>query len=251
MTDIIKTNSTALTADYAARLMSGIAESRAATTLPVGKSYLRFLKDGSWVYGQASDEIKDGARWAINIMTLSHGWACWEDSVKIGEVMASMLKPMPLCPDPINGVPYKEQRGFELRGVGGDSDGVELIHQMTSLGGLRAIDGLLAEIHKQLRHDPAHPCPLVVLETDSYNNKKYGLTYTPIYRIVGWCDMDGNEAQPVAPQPVAAAKPGKPVAVDNDPPFPFDVKASKPAAQPAPVATAQLHTGQRRRPIVR
>jgi hypothetical protein len=244
MNDLTKANSTALTADYAARLLSGIAESRAATTLTSGKSYLRMLKDGRWVYGQVNDAVENDARWAVNIMTLSHGWVCWTDSVKTGEVMASMLKPMPPRPEPLDGMPYKEQRGFEVRGVGGDSDGVELIHQMTSVGGLRAIDGLLAEIHKQLRCDPAHPCPLLVLETDSYPHKKYGLTYTPIYRIVGWCDLGGNEAETIPD--LSVANPA------NDPPFPFDVKPLKPkVVQPEPVATAQLHTGQRRRPVVR
>jgi hypothetical protein len=273
MTNEIKTNGTTLSADFAARLMSGIAESRAATQLTGGKHFLRFLKDGLWVYGQANDPVQENDQWAVNILTLAHGWVCWVDSAKAGEVMTSMMKPMPPCPEPIDGMPFKEQRGFELRGIGGDIDGVEVIHNLNSQGGLRAIDGLLAAIHKQLRRDPAHPCPVVVLGTDSYQNKKHGgQTYTPVYEIVAWCDMDGNIADggepaatpapapapipaPIpapaptaaAPAPVTALRPGK-QAPQRTQPFPFDEQDAAPP--PQPVATAQLHTGQRRRPAI-
>jgi hypothetical protein len=101
--------------------MSGIAESRAATTLTGGKHFLRFLKNGSWVYGQANDPVQADVCQHHDLM---HGWVCWVDSAKAGEAMASMMKPMPPCPEPVNGTPFKEQRGFEP-GVGGDVDGLE------------------------------------------------------------------------------------------------------------------------------
>ena len=171
------------------------------------------LRDGRWVYGQVNDAVENDARWAVNIMTLSHGWVCWTDSVKTGEVMASMLKPMPPRPEPLDGMPYKSNAASRCA-VGGDSDGVELIHQMTSVGGLRAIDGLLAEIHKQLRCDPAHLLPVAGLgnRISVTHTKKYGLTYTPIYRIVGWCDLGGNEAETIPD--LSVANPA------TDPPFP-------------------------------
>ena len=270
--EVSKTNGTTLSADFAARLMSGIAESRAATTLTGGKFFLRFLKDGSWVYGQANDEVQEDAQWAVNIMSLSHGWVCWVDGAKAGEVMTSMTKPMPPCPEDINGVSYKEQRGFELRGIGGDIDGTEVIHSMNSQGGLRAIDGLLAEIHKQLRRDPQHPCPVVTLGSDSYLHKQYGQTYPPIYDIVAWCDIDGNVADggepaatpapapiaapapipapaPIAVAPAPAPRAGKQAPQQRTQPFPFDEQDAAPPP-PQPVATAQLHTGQRRRPPI-
>jgi hypothetical protein len=248
-----RTGSTALSTDLASRFIAGIAESRATTTIEVGggKPLLRMLKTGEWVYGQANDEVQDGSAWAVNIMTLSHGWVCWTKhdkgkNQKLGEVMASVLEPKPPRPDPIDGNAYKEQRGFDLKCMDGEDEGVEVAHKMTSMGGIRGIDGLLAAIQKQLRSDPAHPCPVVVLETESYVGS-YGKTYNPIYRVVDWVDLQGEPASAALPDPEPVETPPVKVeAILRKPKL-----AAAPPPPPPPVATAQLHTGQRRRPVAR
>ena len=257
--EIAKANSsTELSTDLASRWMRGIAEARSVSVLAGGKPLLRLDRNGGgWVYGQANDEVEKGSYWAINIMTLEHGWACWVRDGKgkntlAGEPMASMLKPRPPRPDPIEGTEFQEQKSFNLRCISGEAEGLEVAHKMTSYGGRKAIDALLAAIEEQLSRDPVHPCPVVVLEFDSYKNEKYGgKTYFPIYNIVGWVDMDGNAAEPEKPAVMATKR---------EEPFPFDAMDAKqpkvrtrqtPPSPPDPVPTAQLHTGQRRRPIAR
>jgi hypothetical protein len=283
MNDVTKVNSNALmTGDLAARLMRGIAESRSTTVIVGGKPMLRLLRDGGWVYGQTNDEVEEGSRWAINPMTLEHGWVCWvpgvgkDKNTLAGEVMTSMLEPKDPCPPPIHDTEYKDQRQFDLKCMDGEAAGVEVVHKVTSVGGMRAVDGLLAAIQTQLRNDPAHPCPVVVLESETYNHNKWGKIYNPIYRVTGWVDMQGNAVEPAlftaAKETVAArAEPfpfdsrdkaplcfddparGAPDDSDWDSPSP---PASKPRGRPRqappppePVPTPQLHTGQRRRPV--
>jgi len=248
-------NGTALSTDLANRLLAGIAQSRAATPVVGGKPLLRMQKSGEWCFGQTNDDVQDGSRWAVNIMSIAHGWVCWVDGGEreknsmAGEVMASVTEPRPPQPDDIGKFPYKDQRSFDLLCLDGDDKGMEVAHKVTSLGGLKAVDSLLASIQAQLRHDPAHPCPVVVLERDYYDHSKWGRIYVPVYRIVDWCSLDGAELATARKAAVVQPK-------DEPPPKPAKaaVKPSlveRPALQPEPVATAQLHTGQRRRPAVR
>jgi hypothetical protein len=293
MSNITTRSNNELTPDLAAKIMSGIAESRATTVMMGGgKPMLRMLKTGEWVYGQGNEEVQEGSRWAVNILSMSHGWVCWEKNEgkeknrMLGEVMVSMMEKKPACPSPVEGHAYKEQRGFELRCYDGDDAGTEVIHKMTSDGGLKGIDKLLAAIQRQLAADPTHPCPLVSFVTDSYPHPKWGTTYTPTYQVDGWVDMDGNTAderefnaelkagsepapapdpdpEPSAPAPVAAPVRTRPTRPEvSDPPTraarapapPLAKAAKAPLKTPvgrAPAPTARGHTGQRRRPVER
>jgi hypothetical protein len=253
MNDITVPNGGGLSTDLAAQFMTGIARSRAETQFSGGKPLLRMLRDGGWAIGQTNDEVQPESRWVVNILTLQHGWVCWTNSdsknTLAGEIMASMLKPRPECPPPIDGIPYKEQRSFDLKCIDGDDSGLEVTAKITSNGGLRAVDALLAEIHKQLGRDPGHPCPVLQLQTTSYDHKQWGRIYKPILKIVGWSDMHGNTGGGGGED---LPKPAKPGGADpaRELPFPFDVKDAVASPVP-PVATAQLHTGQRRRPVSR
>src|SRR6187200_157144 len=96
---------TNLPADFVTRLMSGIAQARASTILPGGKPYFRLLKTKKYVFGQANEEMQEGSRWAVNIMSMAHGWSCWVDggpnqaNSLAGEVMTAMTNPLPPRPD--------------------------------------------------------------------------------------------------------------------------------------------------------
>lgn len=245
MDEIIKRTGSTLPANFIDKLASGIAESRATTLLAGGgKPFLRLLKNEVWVWGPSNEEMQPGSRWVVNIMSLAHGWNCWVDSEMRGEVMASMADPKPECPPPIDGTPYKEQRAFELKCIDGDDEGTEVLYKCNSLSGIRAIDGLLAQIQRQLAtaEGRLHPCPVITFSSSWYDHPKFGRVTTPIYDLVGWSDMDGNLAG--APSP-AMAPPAAKAAVKP-------TKAAKAPLEPvAPVSTQQAHAGQRRRPAAR
>lgn len=261
----------ALPEDFAAKLSAGIAESRATTIVGAGgKPFLRLLKSGEWVYGAENIDVQDGSQWAVNPVTLMHGYACWVDSELRGEIMVSMTEPKPIRPGPIDGTPYKEQRSFELRCVNGDDEGTEVLFKTTSYGGMKMCDGFLGEIRDHLMS--GFPCPIVTLDSEHYEHKKFGRIYNPLMAVAGWCDMNGNLQVPVyaavdhqveaSPAPVApparqrraaaapAAPPATKATIDVAVPA-APVGAPTPVGAPAPVSTTQAHTGQRRRPAAR
>jgi hypothetical protein len=247
--------------DYIARLQSGIAESRASTVIAGGgKPLLRLLKSGEWVFGPSNEEVQEGSHWAVNVLSLSHGWSCWvegegnnKNELK-GEVLVPMIDPKPPRPAPIQDTPFNEVRAFEMKCVDGDDEGTEVATKINSIGGMRAVDALLASIYRQLSDDPLHPCPVVTLDKDSYQHTKWGQIYTPVFEIANWCDLNGELAPEAiengargkpqaAPQPAAAA-PAPPK--ETAKPKKAALATSSKKAEPAP--TAANRTGQRRRP---
>lgn len=286
----------ALPEDFATQLSSGIAESRATTVIAGGgKLLLRMGKDGIWIYGPSNEEVLEGSLWVVNIATLAHGFCCWKDAgrganVLAGEVMVSMTQPKPRRPDPIDGTPYTEQRSFELKCLDGDDAGLEVLYKTASIGGMRAVDALLADIqaaldaYRQNPSGPAYVFPVLDLSSESYNHPKWGKTYNPIMEVVAWADTEGNletsgnvageeplgdpelpeiaepepepEPPPAAParrrRNAAAAAP----APEAAPPARTAAAATKaapraPEPTPEPRSTTQVHTGQRRRPTSR
>lgn len=291
MNDIVKASSGALSTDIASKLLKGISESRAQTPKAGGSDLLRMLKHGEWVYGQEDTEVQEGSLWAVNPLSIAHGWACWTDypaSAKkkndlLGETMAPIYEPLPVRPAAMTGgdgvaYEFKASRSFQLRCMNGEDEGVEVMHKLGSVGGMRAFDGLIAEMQAQLASNPAYPCPVIELEVDSYQHKQWGKTFVPIFTLRGWADMNGNMSdqeelhgegeqvqiaketapEPAQPEPTqrrrrstvsdantVAAKPADPA---PSAPAEQPVTRSAPAEQPA----APSRTGMpRRRPAAR
>jgi hypothetical protein len=262
--DVTKPAPAALSDSFVAKLLGGIAESRATTIIGGGgKPFLRLLS-GTWVFGQGNEEIQEGSQWVINTASLGHGYCCWvKDDPKNpksksqlrGEIMISMSEPKPQRPPPIDDTPYVEQRAFDAKCFDGTDAGTEVLYKTNSLGGMRAIDDLLVEIQTQLSEPGgrAWPCPVITLNSDFYPNKTYGgRTYYPIFDIVAWADMDGH-LQPVGKPVVAPAeKEASPPARPGRAPKPSLRAADEPVPeQPVSTTQAQAHTGQRRRPVAR
>ena len=194
MADIVKTNAPglpSLDADYIKRLMSGIAESRASTVIAGGKPFFRLLKSGKFVFGQTNEEMQEGSRWVVNIMSMAHGWSCWVDGGPnkandlAGEVLVSMTLPRPEQPAPIGEFEFKELYSMEMKCLDGDDAGTEVLYRINSTGGKRAVLGLMDEIYGQLARRPAYPCPVLVLTSDTYQHKKHGTIVYPIFTVVG------------------------------------------------------------------
>ena len=59
--------------DFADRLISGIAVSKASTPIAGGVPILRLLRHGVWVYGQGDEPVQQGSEWAINPASMRHG----------------------------------------------------------------------------------------------------------------------------------------------------------------------------------
>ena len=176
-----------------------------------GSQFLRFLQDGSWVFGAENEEVLPEDTAAINPLSIKTGWSCWTDRPKgsknenLGESM------VPLGADPIlkhdlpekrdrdNGdevCEWKEQISVDVRFLDGPNKGKQVTYKTTSVGGIRAMRNVIDQLILQLDEDPEKIVPVVMLDGDHYNHKSYGRTYTPVIKIKSWMALDD---QPVAP----------------------------------------------------
>jgi hypothetical protein len=212
-----------------------------------GKPLLRLLKSGLFVFGPNNVEVQDGSHWAMNPASLQHGWACWDEGVLLGEQMVpfnTLLPRRETLPD--YGHEWRQQVSADLVCLNGEDKGVEVLYKGTSLGQRNAFKELIVAIMQQVKIDATHFVPVITIEVDSYQHKKYGVTYTPDIKVVGWVDMHG---QPTSSAPavtavtsaptVAAAAPPATAAV---PPAQAETAAPAAAAPAAAVPPAQAET---------
>lgn len=175
-----------------------------------GLQYLRFLQDGSWVFGQENEEVMVEDQVAFNPLSIKTGWSCWTDrpgkGVKNENLGESMV---PLGSDPIakHDLPekkdpqnkgevcdWREQISVDLRFLSGPHKGKQVHYKTTSVGGIGAMRALIDQIILQLDEDPENIVPIVSLDGDHYNHKAYGRTYTPLLKITDWMSINGPEA---------------------------------------------------------
>ena len=113
----------------------------------------------------------------------------------------------------------------------------------------------MGKIYNQVAIDRVYVCPVVVLESESYWHPKWAKDiFKPVFRLVGWANMNGElkpdeTEQPALPleqsRPLKDEMAGQAPAKAVKPPL----EAVQPAAEPvAPVSTVQARVGQRRRP---
>lgn len=266
MTDIVKTNAN-LPADFGANLMRGLADTRAAIVVADGKPFFRLLRDGTYVFGASNEEVQDGSRWAVNLASMCRGWVCWIDGELQGQVMASVQAPRLPQPAPVNGTAYAEQFGFDIVCLTGTDKGVNAQYKNNSYGFKKAFDQLCSDIAGRYVTDQRYYWPILTFTAESYDHKRYGEIWNPIFTVVAWADAEGNIAGQakavIADAPAADAAPVKPVAKRSRKPAlaeasPADLDRQASAIlknagatslqQAEPAAPVQ---GQRRRPVAR
>jgi hypothetical protein len=76
---------------------------------------------------------------------------------------------------------------------------------VTSVGGKKAVQTLAVAIAVQVEKDPSKPVPVVNLKKEHYQHKSYGRIYTPVFEIVDWISMEGEEAKEEAAEAAADA----------------------------------------------
>jgi hypothetical protein len=188
--------------------------------------------DGVWTYGQENIEVEEGSKWAVNPLSIRYGLVCWKvrptGSKAAAELYGKHIR-LPSQPplDPMslqakdsegndvdhNKHPWVEFIGVDLKCVSGEDAGVQCPYEPSSDGGLRGLRELIANVMKQLDADPTHPVPVVLLKSDSYDNKTYGgKTWFPVFPIQEWMTLDGvTSDEAPEPQPETAAPPAQTV----------------------------------------
>jgi hypothetical protein len=156
---------------------------------------LKMDKTGHWVFGADQTEVEKGTRWAVNPFSFVHGFIAWGKGEVLAEHMAPLTEPLPEVGVPPAGAErgWEQQFGFSLKALDGEDAGMEARFSATSVGGKRAVQTLGTAIAAQVMKDQSRPVAVVELKNDHYQHKSYGRVYTPIFEIVDWLTMDGEQ----------------------------------------------------------
>lgn len=170
-----------------------------------GGVILKMDKTGHWVFGADQTEVDDGSEWAINPFSFTHGYIAWGDGEVLGEVVAPVSDPLPETGPVPAGCDkgWEKQIGFSVKCLTGDDADMDAKFSTTSVGGKKAAAVLAAAIAAQCDTDPSKPVPVVVLEKEHYQHKKFGRIYTPVFNIKRWIPLEG-EAEAKEPEAAPA-----------------------------------------------
>lgn len=157
-----------------------------------GVPFIRLLKSGVFAYGAENIEPEDGSEWAVNPYSLEHGFACWGDGELLDERMVPFSEPPPNRAElPDYGHDWNQQIAMHLQCMNGEDEGVTVLYKGTSTGLRNAFRNLVDAMLAQLKHDKTNYVPVITLDVDSYQHKKYGEIFVPIFDLVKWVSMDG------------------------------------------------------------
>ena len=194
--------------------VTSIATALRAIQIDVGPSAMVLLKmdkTGHWTFGGDHTEVEDGAQWAVNPFSFTHGWIAWGKGEALGEKMVPMTQPLPEQGEAPAGAKkgWELQVGFCLKCLNGEDQGMEARFMTTSIGGKKAVQALAVQISEAIIKDQSRPVAVVKLATDSYTHKEYGLVHVPVFEVVSWRSMTGEsaeaEAEPEGEAPAAEA----------------------------------------------
>lgn len=165
---------------------------------PTGMVIIKMDRAGHWVYGADQTEVEDGSLWAVNPFSFVHGYIAWGDGVVLAEKMVPVAEPLPETGPAPEGAKrgWEMQIGMSLACTNGEDEGMQVRYTVTSVGGKRAVQGLALAIADQADKNPDKPVPLVELKKEHYQHKSYGRIHTPVFNIVDWKSLDGDNSVP-------------------------------------------------------
>ncbi len=181
-----------------------------AEVAPSGVVILKMDKTGHWVFGADQTEIEEESEWAVNPFSFVHGFIAWGDGEVLGEKMVSVSQPLPELETAPPGAKkgWETQVGMSLKCLSGEDKGMEARFTTTSVGGKRSVQTLAVALADQVEKDPSKPVPVVALRKEHYQHKSYGKIYTPLFELIEWVSMDGEEEakpEPKLEEPKAVA----------------------------------------------
>ena len=161
-----------------------------------GVPILKMDRRGDWSYGMEGIEPEAGSLWAVNPMSLSHGYISWLEGKPAGEMMTTMAKPLPpvetMAPAP--GEPWAKEYQAQLRCVEGQDKDEQVVFKGSSLGIQDCFAKLVPQIVARIAGGSGEIVPVVALSTTSYQHTKYGKIYKPVLEVDHWETMDGTSA---------------------------------------------------------
>jgi hypothetical protein len=170
---------------------------------------IKMDRTGHWVFGADQTEAEEDSRWAVNPFSFVHGFIAWGDGEVLAEKLVSVTEPLPeLEPAPPGAKKgWEPQTGLSLKCISGDDAGMEARFTTTSVGGRKAVQALAVAVATQVDKDKEKPVAIIKLGKDHYTHKSYGRIYTPVFEVLEWVSMNGDE--PAADEEAAPAPTGR------------------------------------------
>jgi len=178
-----------------------------------GSEFIRFdFESGEFDVGRERDDIT-GDEVLVNTASIKHGWILWSGG-RPTKSFVPFNQAIPVAPEPVfKGKNQNGQDEFDYPSEGRSfegalyEDGQMVQFDTSSYGGRKGIDTLLGHIKQKAALGGDYLYPLVQLTSESYANAKRGgkLTFNPVFKIVAWCNEDGEkepeQAEAIAAQP--------------------------------------------------
>jgi hypothetical protein len=200
----------------------------AAVSMPsVGgdQQYLKMLTKGrdagTWVYGQEETEVEEGSLWAINPLSIKHGYVAWDThagGAPVQEIMVSINRQLPSkdslpvlppgtpskkAPNVPVDLEYADQRSFDAVCISGADEGVTVEYKQSSAGSMKLFSKVVNALLDQVSKGDA----IVAVGKwgfSSYDHKTYGEIYNPEFEIVEWRSVEDT-----SPASAGKAEPAK------------------------------------------
>lgn len=202
----------------------------AAVSMPsVGgdQQYLKMLTKGrdagTWVYGQEETEVEEGSLWAINPLSIKHGYVAWDThagGAPVQEIMVSINRQLPSkdslpvlppgtpskkAPNVPVDLEYADQRSFDAVCISGADEGVTVEYKQSSAGSMKLFSKVVNALLDQVSKAPADESPAIVAVGkwgfSSYDHKTYGEIYNPEFEIVEWRTVEDTSPASEAKEP--------------------------------------------------
>lgn len=224
-------------------LLDALESVQHSITVTTGVPFLK-ITGGEYCYGAEDEPVQEGSRWAINMLSMEHGWQAWDKKDTSGGPVGEEMVPAnqsklakSQLPQIVATAEWKEAFSFMLKCLNGDDEGLQVFYISNSYGMKKWVNELLREFAIQRKKDPTHIIPIVELETYSYKHPQHGKTFQPLLNIVDWVSLAGDSGGESQPDEKEA---------DEEPPFEPDqaATASKGADSDA---DAEPDTTRRRR----
>tara|TARA_R110000744_G_scaffold51511_5_gene110891 strand:+ start:6079 stop:6699 length:621 start_codon:yes stop_codon:yes gene_type:complete len=178
-------------------LASMLAETKVAeSNTSQGKAFLKFdFKSGDFAYGRDAEEIT-GETIVINTYSIQHGWTLWANGAP-KKVSAPFNAELPEPMAPVDGNSPTESRSFEA--CFQDDPDTILVFDSNSHGGRTGVNKVLDQIKaRAVSGEGEYLFPKVKLSSDSYKSKQGATVHNPVFKIVGWLNLDGEEQSSTA-----------------------------------------------------
>jgi len=186
MTDIQTVNKKSAGEVRAANAFAAAGSELTGSALPI----LKLSKSGAWVFGAENTPLTE-TRLAADVQGAQRGFICFVDGEVVEDVMEPVALGKAITPDDLaDHGPYADGDGWvtsasiQLRSI---ETGEEYMFKPTSHGGRAAIGALLTKYGYRLSAKKGG-IPIVECDVTSYEHKRYGTVFKPVFNIVSWQD---------------------------------------------------------------